>query len=173
MEEILISPATLPDKDALADLFYAHLSENAEYVSHGEMQMGVGHLVFNGDEYVPRLDADSCHLWLAYIEEHITADEMAVYKAEDSVGNLLGFCVLETDSDGGAPFGVLCDILVKADARGRGVGGRLFSAAEGWFRQRNLKDVYLESGKNNHNAHSFFMRRGFVKVSEVYYKGEE
>lgn len=173
MEGILIKPATLPDKDALADLFYAHLSENAEYVSHGEMQMGVGRLVFNGNEYVPRLDTDSRRLWLAYLEEHITSDGMAVYKAEDSAGNLLGFCVLETDSDGGAPFGVLCDILVNADARGQGVGGRLFSAAEDWFMQRGLKDVYLESGKNNHNAHGFFMRRGFVKVSEVYYKGEK
>lgn len=172
MNEIHIKPATVSDKEALADLFYAHLSENVEYISHGEMQMGIGHLVFNGKEYVPQLDADTRHLWLTYIEEHMTAEGMAVYKAEDSTGALLGFCVLETDSDGGAPFGVLCDILVNAEVRGQGVGSRLFSAAEDWFKSRNLKDVYLESGKNNHNAHNFFIRRGFMKVSEVYYKGE-
>ena len=172
MNEIHIKPATVSDKEALADLFYAHLSENVEYISHGEMQMGIGHLVFNGKEYVPQLDADTRHLWLMYIEEHMTAEGMAVYKAEDSTGALLGFCVMETDSDGGAPFGVLCDILVNAEARGQGVGSRLFSAAEDWFKSRNLKDVYLESGKNNHNAHNFFIRRGFMKVSEVYYKGE-
>lgn len=173
MNEIHIKPATVSDKEALADLFYAHLSENVEYISHGEMQMGIGHLVFNGKEYVPQLDADTRHLWLTYIEEHMTAEGMAVYKAEDSTGALLGFCVLETDSDGGAPFGVLCDILVNAEARGRGVGSHLFSAAEDWFKSRNLKDVYLESGKNNHNAHNFFMHRGFMKVSEVYFKGVE
>lgn len=173
MNDIHIMPATVSDKEALADLFYAHLSENVEYISHGEMQMGIGHLVFNGVEYVPQLDADTRHLWLIYIEEHMTAEGMAVYKAEDSTGALLGFCVLETDSDGGAPFGVLCDILVNAEARGRGVGSLLFSAAEDWFKQKNLKDVYLESGKNNHNAHNFFMHRGFMKVSEVYYKGAE
>lgn len=173
MNEIHIKPATVSDKEALADLFYAHLSENVEYISHGEMQMGIGHLVFNGKEYVLQLDADTRHLWLTYIEEHMTAEGMAVYKAEDSTGALLGFCVLETDSDGGAPFGVLCDILVNAEARGHGVGSRLFSAAEDWFKSRNLKDVYLESGKNNHNAHNFFIRRGFMKVSEVYYKGEQ
>lgn len=172
MNEIHIKPVTVSDKEALADLFYAHLSENVEYISHGEMQMGIGHLVFNGKEYVPQLDADTRHLWLTYIEEHMTAEGMAVYKAEDSKGALLGFCVMETDSDGGAPFGVLCDILVNAEARGQGVGSRLFSAAEDWFKSRNLKDVYLESGKNNHNAHNFFIRRGFMKVSEVYYKGE-
>lgn len=172
MNEIHIKPATVSDKEALADLFYAHLSENVEYISHGEMQMGIGHLVFNGKEYVPQLDADTRHLWLTYIEEHMTAEGMAVYKAEDATGALLGFCVMETDSDGGAPFGVLCDILVNAEARGRGVGSRLFSAVEDWFKSRNLKDVYLESGKNNHNAHNFFIRRGFMKVSEVYYKGE-
>lgn len=173
MNDIHIMPAIVSDKEALADLFYAHLSENVEYISHGEMQMGIGHLVFNGEEYVPQLDADTRHLWLIYIEEHMTSEGMAVYKAEDSTGALLGFCVLETDSDGGAPFGVLCDILVNAKARGRGVGSRLFSAAEDWFKSRNLKDVYLESGKNNHNAHKFFMHRGFMKVSEVYYKGAE
>lgn len=173
MEDMIVRPAALVDKEALADLFYAHLAENAEYISHGEMQMGIGHLVFNGEEYVPELEADSRCLWLAYIEEHIAAEGMAVYKAEDSTGKLLGFCVLETDSDGGEPFGVLCDILVNADVRGNGVGGRLFSAAESWFKQKGLKDVYLESGKNNHNAHAFFMRRGFMKVSEVYYKGSE
>lgn len=172
MNEIHIKPATVSDKEALADLFYAHLSENVEYISHGEMQMGIGHLVFNGKEYVPQLDADTRHLWLTYIEEHMTAEGMAVYKAEDATGDLLGFCVMETDSDGGEPFGVLCDILVNAEARGQGVGSRLFSAAEDWFKSRNLKDVYLESGKNNHNAHNFFIRRGFMKVSEVYYKGE-
>ena len=172
MNEIYIKSATVSDKEALADLFYAHLSENVEYISHGEMQMGIGHLVFNGEEYVPQLDADTRHLWLIYIEEHMTAEGMAVYMAEDSTGALLGFCVMETDSDGGAPFGVLCDILVNAEARGQGVGSRLFSAAEDWFKSRNLKDVYLESGKNNHNAHNFFIRRGFMKVSEVYYKGE-
>lgn len=172
MNEIHIKPATVSDKEALADLFYTHLSENVEYISHGEMQMGIGHLVFNGKEYVPQLDADTRHLWHTYIEEHMTAEGMAVYKAEDSKGALLGFCVMETDSDGGAPFGVLCDILVNAEARGQGVGSRLFSAAEDWFKSRNLKDVYLESGKNNHNAHNFFIRRGFMKVSEVYYKGE-
>lgn len=172
MNEIHIKPATVSDKEVLADLFYAHLSENVEYISHGELQMGIGHLVFNGKEYVPQLDADTRHLWLTYIEEHMTAEGMAVYKAEDSKGALLGFCVMETDSDGGAPFGVLCDILVNAEARGQGVGSRLFSAAEDWFKSRNLKDVYLESGKNNHNAHDFFIRRGFMKVSEVYYKGE-
>ena len=123
MENIVIVPATIQDKDALADLFYAHLSENVEYISHGEMQMGIGHLVFNGVEYVPQLDADSRHLWLTYIEEHMTTEGTAVFKAEDAAGKLLGFCVLETDSDGGAPFGVLCDILVNADARGRGSRG--------------------------------------------------
>ena len=117
MNDIHIMPATVSDKEALADLFYAHLSENVEYISHGEMQMGIGHLVFNGKEYVPQLDADTRHLWLTYIEEHMTAEGMAVYKAEDSSGALLGFCVLETDSDGGAPFGVLCDILVNAEAQ--------------------------------------------------------
>ena len=31
-----------------------------------------------------------------------------------------------------------------------------------------IKDVYLESGLENHKAHEYFKSRGFVKVSEIY-----
>ncbi len=76
--------------------------------------------------------------------------------------------VLEDSEDGGDHFGVLCDILVNPDIRGRGIGSALLDAALGWFASRGLKDVYLESGKDNHPAHEFFMSKGFFKVSEVY-----
>jgi ribosomal protein S18 acetylase RimI-like enzyme len=59
-------------------------------------------------------------------------------------------------------------VLVKETCRRGGVGTALLQAALGWFKERGIKDVYLESGLNNHAAHEYFMRRGFVKVSEIY-----
>ena len=111
---------------------------------------------------------ESRPLWHTYIMEHIDADDMAVLKALLPDGSIAGFCVLEDSEDGGDHFGVLCDILVNPDIRGRGIGSALLDAALGWFASRGLKDVYLESGKDNHPAHEFFMSKGFFKVSEVY-----
>ena len=166
--DINIVPAMPDDAGALADMFYANLSSHSGYISHGEVQMGVGKLSFDGEKYVPSVVPESRPLWHTYIMEHINADDMAVFKALLPDGSIAGFCVLEDSEDGGDHFGVLCDILVNPDIRGRGIGSALLDAALGWFASRGLKDVYLESGKDNHPAHEFFMSKGFFKVSEVY-----
>ena len=46
-----------------------------------------------------------------------------------------------------------------------------YSAAIDWLRSRGVKDIYLESGKDNHAAHRFFEKRGFAHVSEIYKLG--
>lgn len=168
--EIKIIPALPDDAGVLMEMFYANLETHSGYISHGEVQMGVGKLTFDGEKYVPSVIHDSRPLWHTYILEHINADDMAVFKAILPDGNLAGFCVLEDSEDGGDHFGVLCDILVNPDIRGRGIGSSLLDTALDWFHSRGLKDVYLESGKDNHPAHEFFMSKGFFKVSEVYAK---
>ena len=165
---IKIIPAILDDAGALMQMFYANLETHRGYISHGEVQMGVGKLTFDGEKYVPSVVQESRDLWLIYIKEHISSEDMAVFKAILLDGTLAGFCVLEESEDGGEHFGVLCDILVDPAIRGRGIGSSLLDAALAWFASRGLKDVYLESGKDNHPAHEFFMSKGFFKVSEVY-----
>ncbi len=168
--EINIIPAQPDDAESLMQMFYANLETHSGYISHGEVQMGVGKLTFDGEKYVPSVVRESRDLWLIYIKEHISSDDKAVFKAVSDDGAILGFCVLEDSEDGAEHFGVLCDILVSSDIRGRGIGSALLDAALGWFASKGLKDVYLESGKDNHPAHSFFVSKGFFKVSEVYAK---
>lgn len=162
--------ASLEDADCLMKMFYDNLEANSSYISHGEVQMGVGRLTFDGEKYVPSAVPESRDLWLIYIKEHISSEEMAVFKAVGEDGKIAGFCVLEDSEDGGERFGVLCDILVSPESRGNGIGTALLNHALDWFASRGLKDVYLESGKDNHPAHSFFVSKGFLKVSEVYAK---
>ncbi len=45
-----IVPAMPDDALALSDMFYANLSTHSGYISHGEVQMGVGKLSFDGDQ---------------------------------------------------------------------------------------------------------------------------
>ena len=92
--EIKIIPALPDDAGALMEMFYANLETHSGYISHGEVQMGVGKLTFDGEKYVPSVIHDSRPLWHTYILEHINADDMAVFKAILPDGNLAGFCVL-------------------------------------------------------------------------------
>ena len=93
--EINIIPAQPDDAESLMQMFYANLETHSGYISHGEVQMGVGKLTFDGEKYVPSVVRESRDLWLIYIKEHISSDDKAVFKAVSDDGAILGFCVLE------------------------------------------------------------------------------
>ena len=169
MNEIDIVPALFSDAEALADLFIGHITANPEYISHGEIQMGVGQAFVEDGCLITRPAPDAREKWLKYIRWNMEEDSPAgVWKAVDAEGTILGFCVADIEEDGDAPFGVICDVLVRSGCRGGGVGNALLQTAIAWVRAQEVKDIYLESGKQNHNAHRFFEKRGFCHVSEIY-----
>ena len=101
-------------KDALelADLFIGYIDEHREYISHGEIQMGVGEGVIKDGH----LEAAPARLarakWLKYINSHIEDSENAhVWKAVDGDEVIVGFCVADIQEDGDEPFGMVCDVL--------------------------------------------------------------
>lgn len=169
MKEFSILKAAVEDEQTLCDMFLAHISNHTEYISHGEIQMGVGDGHFEDGVLVTSPSAEARQYWMKYIHGNMTDDDGAVVcKAVSSDGEIVGFCVAEIQEDGAAPFGMVCDVLVKESCRSGGVGTALLDAALEWLRSKGIKDVYLESGLHNHAAHEYFMRRGFVKVSEIY-----
>ena len=91
-----------------------------------------------------------------------------IIKAVSDEGEIVGFTVADIEEDGDAPFGMVCDVLVKEGCRSQGTGAALLQTAIDWLRSRGVKDIYLESGKDNHAAHRFFEKRGFAHVSEIY-----
>lgn len=156
------------DAPALADIFMGHISAHNEYISHGEMQMGVGQGVFIDGKLQARPAPDGREKWMKYIHAHIEEESVAqVWKAEDE-GRIVGFCVADIEEDGDVPYGMVCDVLVKEDYRGHGTGAALLQTAIDWLRAKGVKDIYLESGVNNGAAHKFFEKRGFVHISEIY-----
>jgi GNAT superfamily N-acetyltransferase len=48
------------------------------------------------------------------------------------------------------------------------LGDTLLQTAISWLRSKGIREIYLESGKDNRNAHRFFEKRGFIHVSEMY-----
>lgn len=163
-----IKVAQEADREVLADIFMGHITENSEYISHGELQMGVG-VAEKGDNgnIVLSPSPDGRRMWLKYISGKMCSDDAVVYKAVEG-DEIIGFCVADIEEDGAEPFGMVCDVLVKPGVRGSGIGGRLLEEAVAWLHSMGISDIYLESGKDNHAAHKFFEKRGFVKVSEIF-----
>ena len=166
---INITPATAADAEVLADLFIGHITAHPEYISHGEIQMGVGEGFVQDGSFIIRPAPDAREKWMKYILETLSNDSIVgVWKAVDDKGIIMGFCIADIEGDMDAPFGMVCDILVNPQCRGGGVGNALLETAVAWLHAKGIWDIFLESGKNNHNAHRYFEKRGFVHVSEIY-----
>lgn len=163
----MIRTAGAEDLPVLKDMFMKHISSYPEYISHGELQMGVARAENSGGELKACPSDNAEKFWMKYIEGKYLSPDAEIFVAEEE-GRTTGFCVTEIAEDGAAPFGVICDVLVDGCFRGRGTGTRLLDEAVGWLRNRGISDIYLESGKDNAKAHEFFCRRGFVHVSDIF-----
>ncbi len=169
MNYFIIRKAILSDAELLQQIFVNHINAHPEYISHGEIQMGVGlasHTT-NGN-FVGKPSANAAIMWHKYITEKLSSDDAAVFIAEDGNAKLLGFSVIDIEEDGADPFGMLCDLLVLPESRSHGIGTALMQHDFEWFHQKGIQDIYLESGCNNHKAHSFFEHHGFKHVSNIY-----
>lgn len=156
--------ADFNDIAILAEMFWGHLIKNPNYISHGEMQMGVADSP--GDPAI-----GGKQKWIRYISGKMNREEtqlpagILVYKEKEAIQ---AFCVLEIEEDGDKPYGVICDMLVLESFRGKGLGKQMFEQIMNWFREYGVEAVYLESGVNNHPAHAFFEKMGFFKVSHIF-----
>lgn len=167
-----ISKASFTDRERLADIFISHIDNHREYISHGEVQMGVGYVRTGKDgltEVIPT--ENGREMWLKYIDEKLSSPEAAIVLKATIGTEIAGFCVADIEEDGADPFGMVCDILVLDSHRGKGIGSALLNQALDWLRSKNVNGIYLESGKDNHAAHEFFRHKGFSKVSEIFKLG--
>lgn len=170
-ENYIILPALREDGAQLCDFFLAYIDSHREYISHGEIQMGVGQGQIVDGEFVTSTAPEARKYWLKYYNGHFDNPSLgAVFKVvhKDEPEKISGFCVVEITDDGAEPFGMLCDVLVSEQLRGQGIGSALISTAIEWFHEHGIQDIYLESGMHNHSAHSIFVHKGFKKVSEIY-----
>lgn len=169
MNRFNIRRAVLADAELLQQSFINHINAHPEYISHGEIQMGVGVATHTADgSFAGKPSPNASAMWHKYITEKLTSDDAAVFVAEDENGKLLGFSVIDIEEDGADPFGMLCDLLVLPESRSQGIGAALMQHDFEWFYQKGIHDIYLESGRDNHSAHAFFERRGFEHVSNIY-----
>ena len=149
-KHILITSASAADARALADLFIGHITAHPEYISHGEIQMGVGVGTLQGDRFVASPAPDAREKWMKYILAQMRDDAISqVWKAVDAEGSIMGFCVADIIDNEDYAFGMVGDVLVNPQCRGIGLGNTLLQTAITWLRSKGIRDIYLESGKDN------------------------
>ena len=87
----------------------------------------------------------------------------AAYVA-DADGDLLGLVAIHSCPffERSGSWGRIVALIVSDQARGRGVGGRLVTAAELFAASRGCVRMEVTSAERRHDAHEFYRRRGYL-----------
>ena len=156
----MIRKATEHDKEQVVNLFCENIKKQKSYISHGEIQMGIAL-----DTGI--LAENYSLLWKEYLDAQMNEFKDTVLVSEEN-GTVNGFIIGEIAKDRNECFGVICDIVVDQSCRNMGVGVLLLESLISTYQSKGVTDYYLESGINNHEAHQFFEKMGFGKVSVIY-----
>lgn len=78
-------------------------------------------------------------------------------------GTIVGMCTcqIHISTAKGSEVGVVEDVVVDVDYRGRGIGAALLRRLEEWSVERGLARLQLLADKDNHPALGFYRRQGW------------
>jgi ribosomal protein S18 acetylase RimI-like enzyme len=130
------------------------------YISHGEIQTGLS------------LDGQT---WISDVSQRVAQDiendvERSVLEARDTAGTRVGAAIVLFQMARPTSFAVIEDVVVKPDARRRGVAEAMLVHIESQAKRLGLSWIMLESGLANKSAHALFEGKGFAPISKVFAK---
>ena len=82
---------------------------------------------------------------------------------------IIGMCTVQTliSTAEGGPVGLVEDVIVRADRRGRGIGARLLTEAIVWSKTRNLIRLQLLADRANGPALAFYTSGSWNSTSLI------
>jgi ribosomal protein S18 acetylase RimI-like enzyme len=105
--------------------------------------------------------------YASFMSTQLEDPDKAVLVAEDN-GDVIGYAFAAVEGYDymalRGPAGVLHDVIVDPEHRGRGVGRLLIDAALGFFRSRGVPRVVLSTAERNEEAQRLFARMGFRRT---------
>jgi ribosomal protein S18 acetylase RimI-like enzyme len=111
----------------------------------------------------PRTPAD----YASYMSAQLEDSDKAVLVADDN-GDVVGYAYAAVEGYDymalRGPAGVLHDVIVDPEHRGRGVGRLLLEATLEFFRSRGVPRVVLWTAERNEGAQRLFARMGFRRT---------
>ncbi len=94
---------------------------------------------------------------------------LSVVLVAEADASIVGMCSLQiviSTAEGG-PVGLLEDLVVRKDYRGRGIGTSLLSEIVRWSRTRNLSRIQLLRDADNPAAREFYIVNGWTETKLV------
>lgn len=105
--------------------------------------------------------------YAAFLNRQLADPDVAVLVADDS-GDVIGYAYAAVEGYDyitlRGPAGVLHDVIVDRDYRGRGIGRLLLDAALAFFKSRGVPRVVLLTAEGNEAAQGLFVSRGFRRT---------
>lgn len=146
--------------DRLAEFFASNVTQS--YISHSELQFG---RAVTPDKWIDDLVTQ----FRTEIAERVPCAPGAAARVASAHNGdeLIGLAYVTFDTGVPIPFIIVEDIVVDRRKRGGRIGQQLLDWIFAEARQEGIKRAFLESGKDNHDAHHFFERNGFHQVSIV------
>jgi GNAT superfamily N-acetyltransferase len=115
--------------------------------------------------YEPRLAPNSIGMtwFLAYLQEHLGSEGIAVYIAE-SEDHVIGYTfgqILHRPTLQSGDCGYIADLCVRDGSRGQGVGRRLYESLRAWFLSRGVSAIEVQVVRANPASQTFWRKMGF------------
>jgi ribosomal protein S18 acetylase RimI-like enzyme len=114
------------------------------------------------DDFLDRLDVKKrANMWRELIQD----PNKVIFVAENTEGNIIGFCALgpSRDSDTNPSAAEVSAIYIDPDKWQKGIGRALLSASLSEIRNRDFDQVTLWVLEANQRARSFYESFGFVQ----------
>ena len=111
----------------------------------------------------PRMPLD----YATFLAKQLDKPDVAVLVADEN-GDVIGYAYAAVEGYDymslRGPAGVVHDVLVEPDSRGRGVGRQLLDAALAFLKSRGSPRVVLTTAEGNAVAEHLFARAGFRRT---------
>ncbi|QJD29025.1 GNAT family N-acetyltransferase [Methylococcus geothermalis] len=141
--DIMIRPAETRDIEAMAELLGALFSIEADFAFDRDRQrQGLALLIGSG------------------------ADRVLVAESD---GRVVGMCSVQTliSTAEGGRVGLVEDMVVAPEVRGKGIGRRLLGEIERWAADAGLTRLQLLADRTNEPALTFYDRLGWERTALV------
>jgi GNAT superfamily N-acetyltransferase len=95
-----------------------------------------------------------------------SSGQSIVFVAEED-GEIVGMCSVQTliSTAEGGPVGLLEDVIVRKERRGKGIGKTLLSEVVGWCAGKNISRLQLLRDADNIEALKFYDTNGWFDTS--------
>ena len=114
-------------------------------------------------------------LFRKYLSKQLDSEQAAVFVAVDSA-KLAGYTVVNISEYPPvfqkSRYGIISDLAVTKNCRGKGTGKQLFQAVRQWFSENNIDRIELRVSDKNVNACGFWKKMGFTSFITTMYREE-